>query len=171
MRRDNAAALRGPRLIRGDARRDRAALLFLAVAFSSSTAAAQRTPQPVFTELFSYDPAAPSELLGKWRISSQLDSKLQPLRVDVVEDPIGKTVGRITVLEGDGLEGSSDAMLQTRRYVCDSKGSRTVAMEAEPAGLCPASGDPGEIRPRHRRRRAGEIWPARVVPLLLQDRW
>ena len=49
----------------------------------------------MFTELFSYDPAAPSELLGKWRISSQLDSKLQPLRVGVVEDPIGKTVGRI----------------------------------------------------------------------------
>ena len=45
-------------------------------------AGAQQTPQPVFTELFAYDPAAPSQLLGKWRISSQLDSKLQPLRVD-----------------------------------------------------------------------------------------
>jgi hypothetical protein len=38
---------------------------------------AQRTPQPVFTELFAYDPAAPLQLLGKWRISSQLDRKLQ----------------------------------------------------------------------------------------------
>jgi hypothetical protein len=46
---------------------------------------AQRTPQPVFTELFAYDPAAPSQLLGKWLISSQLDSKLQPLRVGVVD--------------------------------------------------------------------------------------
>jgi hypothetical protein len=65
---------------------------------------AQRTPQPVFTEFFAYDPAEPSQLLGKWRISSQLDSKLQPLRVGVVEDPIGKTVGRVTVQEGDGLD-------------------------------------------------------------------
>jgi hypothetical protein len=73
-------------------------LLFLALAFSSSTAAAQRTPEPVFTELFSYDPAAPSELLRKWRISSQLDSKLRPLRVGVVEDPIGKTVGRVSLM-------------------------------------------------------------------------
>jgi len=54
-------------------------------------------PQSIFTELFTYDPAAPSELLGKWRISSQLDSELQPLRVGVIEDRIGKTVGRITV--------------------------------------------------------------------------
>jgi len=34
---------------------------------------------------------------GKWRISTQLDSELQPLRVGVIEDRIGKTVGRITV--------------------------------------------------------------------------
>jgi len=75
-------------------------------------AAAQRTPQPLFTELFAYDPAAPSQLLEKWRISSQLDSKLPPLRVGVVEDSIGKTVGRITVQEGDGLDGANEGMLQ-----------------------------------------------------------
>jgi hypothetical protein len=67
------------------------------------------TGQPVFTELFAYDPVVPSQLPGKWWISSQLDGKLQPLRVGVVEDPIGKTVGRVTVQEGDGLEGASEA--------------------------------------------------------------
>src|ERR1051326_746598 len=82
MRRGNSAALSGSRP-GADASRGCAALLFLALAFSPPTAAAQRTPQPVFTELFSYDPTVPSELLGKWR---QLDSKLQPLRVGVVED-------------------------------------------------------------------------------------
>jgi hypothetical protein len=39
-------------------------LLLLATALSPPTAVAQRTPQPVFTELFTYDPAAPSQLLG-----------------------------------------------------------------------------------------------------------
>ena len=79
-------------------------------------AAAQRIqiPQPVFTELFAYDPAKPSQLLGKWLISSQLDSKLQPLRVGVVEDRIDKTVGRVTVQEGDGLDGANEAMLQAK---------------------------------------------------------
>jgi len=78
-----------------DVRRGAAAMLLFAV-LVPTMAGAQQTPQPVFTELFAYDPAAPSQLLGKWRISSQLDSKLQPLRIDVVEDPIGKTVGRVT---------------------------------------------------------------------------
>src|ERR1700730_6146739 len=120
-----------------DARRGPAALLVFAT-LAPVTAVAQKTPQPVFTELFAYDPAAPSQLLGKWRISSQLDSKLQPLRVGGLEDPIGKTVGRVTVQEGDGLEGASDAMLQARRYVCDSKGSRAAVMEAEPGGVVPS---------------------------------
>ena len=101
-------------------------LLFAALA--SATAVAQPTPQPIFTELFAYDPAAPSQLLGKWRISSQLGNNLQALRVGVVEDSIGKKVGRVTVQEGDGLDGASEAMLQARRYVCDSNGSRAVAI-------------------------------------------
>src|SRR3981081_2466782 len=109
-----------------DARRGPAALLLLAAVFSSTTAAAQRTPQPIFTELSAYDPVAPSQLLGKWLISSQLDSKLQPLRVGVVEDRIGKTVGRITVQEGDGLAGANEAMLEARRYICSSEGSRAA---------------------------------------------
>jgi hypothetical protein len=62
------------------ARRGPVALLLLA-ALAPATAVGQRAPQPVFTELFAYDPAVPSQLLGKWLISSQLDSKLQPLRV------------------------------------------------------------------------------------------
>jgi hypothetical protein len=51
----------------------------------------------VFTKLFAYDLAAPSQLLRKWLISSQLDRKLQPLRVGVVADPSGKTVGGVTL--------------------------------------------------------------------------
>ena len=92
-------------------------------------------PQPVFAELFAYDPAAPSQLLGKWLISSQLDSKLQPLRVGVVEDRIGKTVGRVTVQEGDGLDGANEAMLQAGHHICNSEGSRAAAVEAEPGGV------------------------------------
>ena len=138
-----------------NARRGAAALLLLAV-LAPATAVPQQMPQPVFTELFAYDPAAPSQLLRKWRISSQLDSKLQPLRVGVVEDPIGKTVGRVTVQEGDGLEGASEAMLQARRYVCDSKGSRAAAMEAEPGGVVPS--ERAEIQVRtDRATGAGEL--------------
>jgi hypothetical protein len=150
----NVAASRGlsPGL---DARRDLAALLLLA-ALAPAPAVAQRTPQPVFTELFAYDPAAPSQLLGKWRISSQLDSKLQPLRVGVVEDPSGKTVGRVTVQEGDGLDDASEAMLQARRYVCDSQGSRAAEVEAEPGGVVPS--ERAEIQVRSDRATgAGEL--------------
>jgi hypothetical protein len=113
------------------------ALLLLA-ALAVATAVAQRTPQPVFTELFTYDPAAPSQLLGKWLISSQLDTKLQPLRVGVVEDSSGVPVGRVTVQEGDGLEGASEAMRQARHYICDSEGSRAADVEAEPGGIVPS---------------------------------
>src|SRR5262249_31837477 len=132
-----------------------AAMLLFAV-LAPTVAEAQQTPQPVFTELFAYDPASPSQLLEKWRGSSQLDSKLQPLRVGGVEDPMGKTVGRVTVQEGDGLEGASDAMLQIRHYVCDSKGSRVAAMEAEPGGVVPS--ERAEIQVRSDRATgAGEL--------------
>jgi hypothetical protein len=146
--------------------------LLLLAALAPATAVAQQTPQPVFTELFAYDPAAPSQLLGKWLISSQLDSKLQPLRVGVVEDPSGKTVGRVMVQEGDGLDDASEAMPQARRYVCDSEGSRAAAVEAEPGGVVPS--ERAEIQVRSDRATgAGELVkfrPACVVPLLLQDR-
>ncbi len=132
------------------------ALLLLAAALSPPTAVAQRTPQPVFTELFTYDPAAPSQLLGKWLISSQLDTKLQPLRVGVVEDSSGVPVGRVTVQEGDGLEGASEAMLQARHYICDSEGSRAADVEAEPGGIVPS--ERAEIQVRSDRATgAGEL--------------
>jgi hypothetical protein len=121
-------------------------------------AAAQRIQilQPVFTELFAYDPAKPSQLLGKWLISSQLDSKLQPLRVGVVEDDIGKTVGRVTVQEGDGLAGANKAMLQARDYICNSEGSRAAAVEARPGGVVPS--ERAEIQVRSDRATgAGEL--------------
>jgi hypothetical protein len=148
----NVAASRGSRLGL-DARCGPVALLLLAI-LAPATAVGQRAPQPVFAELFAYDPAAPSELLGKWLISSQLDSK--PLRVGVVEDPSGKTVGRVTVQEGDGLDGASEAMLRARRYVCDSEGSRAAIMEAQPGGVVPS--ERAEIQVRtDRATGAGEL--------------
>ena len=76
-------------------------------------------------------------MLGKWRISTQLDRKLRPLRVGVVADPISKTIGRVTVQEGDGLDGASEAMLRLGAIVCDREGSRAAAMEVEPGGVVP----------------------------------
>ena len=150
LRSGNVAASRGSR-----PGRDAVALLLLS-AFAPTTVVGQRAPQPVFTELFAYDPAVPSQLLGKWLISSQLDSRLQPLRVGVVEDPSGKTVGRVTVHEGDGLDNASAAMLQARRYVCDSEGSRAAEMEAEPGGVVPS--ERAEIQVRtDRATGAGEL--------------
>jgi hypothetical protein len=132
-----------------------AALLLIATVFSAPAALAQWTPQPIFTERFAYDPATPSELLGKWRISSQLDSNLQPLRVGVVEDPIGKTVGRITVQEGDGLAGANEAMLQARDYICNGEGSRAAAVETA-GGVVPS--ERAEIQVRSDRTSgAGEL--------------
>ena len=130
--------------------------LLLFATLSSATAVGQWTPQPVFTELFAYDPAAPSQLLRNWRISSQLDRKLQPLRVGVVEDSSGKTVGRVTVQEGDGLDDASEAMLWARRYVCDREGSRAAEMEAVPGGAVPS--ERAEIQVRSDRTTgAGEL--------------
>jgi len=155
VRQNNLAASWGSSSGR-DARRVRVTLLLLAAVLSPSMASAQRMPQPIFTELFSYDPAAPSQLLGKWRISSQLDSKLQPLRVGVVEDPIGNTVGRVTVQEGDGLDGATEAMLEARNYICNSEGSRAAAVEAEPGGVVPS--ERAEIQVRSDRATgAGEL--------------
>src|SRR4051812_45986747 len=156
VRRDNSEAARAssPGY---EERRGPAALLLLAALFSSPTAAAaQRTPQPIFTELFAYDPAAPSQLLGKWRISSQLDSKLQPLRVGVVEDDVGKTVGRITVQEEDGLAGANEAMLEARRYICSNEGSRAAAVATEAGGVVPSERAEIQIR-SDRATGAGEL--------------
>ena len=53
------------------------AVLLLA-ALAPATAVGQCAPQPVFTELFAYDPAVPSQLLGKW-----LGSQQMPAREDI----------------------------------------------------------------------------------------
>jgi hypothetical protein len=133
-------------------RRSVAALLLLA-ALCPATAVAQGPPQPVFTELFAYDPAAPWQLLRQWRISNQLESNLQPLRVGVVEDFSGKTVGRVTVQEGDGID---QAILVTGRYVCNKEGSRAAEIEAEPGGVVPS--ERAEIQVRSDRATgAGEL--------------
>jgi Polysaccharide lyase len=139
----------------GGARLSTAALLLIAAALAAPPARAQQTPQPVFTELFAYDPAVPSQLLGKWLISPQLDRNLQALRVGVVEDPIGKTVGRVTVQEGDGLDGANEAIVQARHYICDSEGSRAAGVEAE-GGVVPT--ERAEIQVRtDRATGAGEL--------------
>ena len=139
----------------GAAARCGAALLLLA-ALAPAPALAQGTPQPVFTELFAYDPADPWQLLEKWVISSHLDRQLRPLRVGVVEDPIGKTVGRVSVQEGDGLDGASEAMLQASRYICDTEGSRAAEVEAEPGGVVPSQRAEMQVR-SDRATGAGEL--------------
>src|SRR6202008_5025763 len=78
-----------------------------------------------------------SQLLGKGLISSQLDGKLQPLRVGVVEDRIVKTVGRITVQEGDGLSGANEAMLEAKHHICNSEGLQAAAVETA-GGVVPS---------------------------------
>jgi hypothetical protein len=127
-------------------RRSTSALLLRAVLAPTTAMVAQRTPQPVFTEFFAYDPVAPSELLGKWLISNQLDRKVQPLRVGVVEDTSGKMVGRVTVQAGDGLADVSQAMLQPKHYVCDREGSRAAEVEAEPGGVAPSERAEMQVR-------------------------
>src|SRR5205814_8195510 len=96
------------------------------------------------------------QLLEKWVISSHLDRQLRLLRVGVVEDPIGKTVGRVSVQEGDGLDGASEAMLQARRYICDTEGSRAAELEAEPGGVVPSPRPEMQVR-SDRATGAGEL--------------
>ncbi len=71
-------------------------------------------------------------------VSAGLDRKLWNLRVAVVADPIGKTVGRIIVQDGDALDATSEAILLAKPYVCDAEGSRAAEMEAEPGGEAPS---------------------------------
>jgi hypothetical protein len=52
--------------------------LLLLAALAPATAVGQCAPQPVFTERFAYDPAVPSQLLGKW-----LGSQQMPAREDI----------------------------------------------------------------------------------------
>ena len=68
----------------------------------------------------------------------------------------GELVGRVTVREGDGLQGASEAMLQARHYICDSEGSRAAEIETEPGGIVPS--ERAEIQVRSDRATgAGEL--------------
>lgn len=120
--------------------------MLLLAAFAPATALAQRAPPPVFTELFAYDPAVPTQLSRKWVISNQLDRKVQPLRVRVVEDPSDKMVGRVTVQKGDGLDDASQAMLKAEGYICDREGSRAAEVEAKPGGVVPSERAEMQVR-------------------------
>ena len=91
-------------------------------------------------ELFAYDPTELSQLLGKWRISTQLDRKLRPLRVGVVADPISKTIGRLTVQEGDGLDGASEAMLRLGAMSATARARALRRWRPSLAASCPTSG-------------------------------
>src|SRR5271155_4273311 len=60
------------------------------------------------------------------------------------------------VQEGDRLNDANEAILQTRRYVCDSEGSRAAEVEAEPGGVVPS--ERAEIQVRSDRATgAGEL--------------
>jgi hypothetical protein len=127
-----------------------------ATAASSAWAQSVAPPEPIFVETFAYDPAAPSQIEGKWLISGLLAPELRAVRVGVATDPIGHTVGRITVQEGDALDGATEAMKEAKIHVCDAEGSRAAEMEVEPGGIAPS--ERAEIQVRSDRKTgAGEV--------------
>ncbi len=130
----------------------------LSVAFAAMPgnlrAQAPIPPDPIFVETFAY--ASPTEIERKWRISGLLAPELRAVRVGVAKDPLGHTVGRITVQEGDALNGATDAMKQEKRYVCDTEGSRAAEMEAEPGGVAPSERAEIQIK-SDRKTGAGEV--------------
>jgi Polysaccharide lyase len=98
-------------------------------------------PQPVFREDFAY---APGWLpLDKWAMPPSRDRS----RLAIVSDPIGRTVLRVTVQEGDVLDGATEAQRLAKGYVCDAQGSRAPAMEAEPGGVAPTERSEAQVRP------------------------
>lgn len=111
-----------------------ACVAFLALGLAVAPAPlAASPPEPVFVEDF----AAPARLLERWIISPRLAFELRPLRVGIVTDPIGRTVGRVTVEESDALEGASAAVRAAKGYVCDDVGSRAAEMISRPGGIAP----------------------------------
>jgi hypothetical protein len=97
-------------------------------------------PQPVFREDFAYAPGLLP--LDKWVIPPNRDRS----RLTIVSDPTGRTVLRVTVQEGDVLDGATDAMRQAKSYVCDREGSRAPAMEAAPGGVAPTERTEIQVR-------------------------
>jgi hypothetical protein len=127
-----------------------ACVAFLALPPAAASAQiAASLPEPIFIEDFAVDPAAPARWRERWIISSRLAPELRPLRVGIVADPVGKTVGRVTVEEGDALEGASETVRAARGYVCDTAGSRAVEMEALPGGITPTERAELQVKTDH----------------------
>ena len=117
-------------------------------------AQAPKPPDPVFVETFPY--TSPAQIEEKWLISTLLAPELRAVRVGLAKDPLGQSVGRITVQEGDALDGATEAMKEARRYVCDPQGSRAAEIEAEPGGIAPS--ERAEIQLKSDRKTgAGEV--------------
>jgi hypothetical protein len=138
-------------------RRQLAWLAILAPALAVAPAPIGAAPaEPVFAEDFAFEPAAPARLLERWIISPRLPSDLRPLRVSIVADPIGRTVGRVVVKDGDALDGVSGAVPAAKDYVCDNAGSRAAEMTARPGGIAPTERAEIQIR-TNRASGAGEL--------------
>src|SRR4051794_22112606 len=91
----------------------------------------------------------------------------------LVEPKIKEHRGRVVKNTGDGFLAEFASVVDAVRCAVGVSGGWPSAMRAGGAwrGCAQrAGGDPGEIRPRDRGRRTGEIRPACVVPLLFQDR-
>jgi Polysaccharide lyase len=118
--------------------------------------AAPASPQPVFSEDFAE--GAGTQLFENWRVSKGLDAKLWPLRIAVVPDPIGRSVGRITVEEGDALAGASAAAFSAKHPVCDAEGSRAAEIEAEPGGGAPTERAEIQVKSRELVKFGAPVW-------------
>lgn len=113
-----------------------ASALFLAAV----TPALADPPQPVFREDFAYPPGPLP--LEKWVMPPNRDRS----RLAIVADPAGKTVLRVTVHDGDVLDGATDAARSAKSYVCDLQGSRARALEAAPGGVAPTERTEVQVR-------------------------
>jgi len=110
----------------------------LAAIFLLCGLASVRAQQPIFAENFAYPPGDLTALLKIWRISAMLDRAVWADRISIVTDPDSGAILRVSVHEGDTLDGATEAMLAAKRYVCESTGSRAAQMEAEPNGVAPS---------------------------------
>ena len=133
-----------------------AGLLGFVAVCDSASAQAAAAPQPILVEEFDYGPDAALRLAERWIISGGLHPDVHGLRVAALRDPIGRSVGRFTVEQGDALSGATEVMRLAKRYVCDLDGSKALEMEAEPGGVAPT--ERAEIQWKYDRRTGdGEI--------------
>jgi hypothetical protein len=134
----------------------RAAIVLAALLLGAAGARAQQAPpQPVFSEDFAGGAAGVFPVSGKWAISSLLAQAVRAERIasDTVD---GRTVGRVTVENGDALSGATPELLQEKRYACDGEGSRAGEMEREPGGVVPSERAEIQIK-ADRKTGAGEV--------------